>query len=191
MSAFVPGEEKLQGIDYCENQVGLINPHLNKSTEQPRGLQLHKKVRDTCSWITWACSQEVNRIREELFPPNIVNYLFISFAQFFHFAVYFLLIWKLYCRFEIFFNWKQFCEVCSSVFNFGLLCFYHMFLFQYIQIQIFFSVRILANVLCLRNDCTWKNQKMFRRINETTRIKKHTMSQGQRNKFVELWFFPN
>lgn len=29
MSALYIGEDKLQGIDYCENQVGLITPHLN------------------------------------------------------------------------------------------------------------------------------------------------------------------
>ena len=43
MSAFVQGEEKLQGIDYCENQVGLITPHLNKSTEQLRRFETVQK----------------------------------------------------------------------------------------------------------------------------------------------------
>lgn len=49
MSALVQWEDKFQGIDYCENQVVLITPHLNKSTEQPRGLQLCKKERYTFS----------------------------------------------------------------------------------------------------------------------------------------------
>lgn len=48
MSAFVQGEGKFQGTDYCQSQAGFKTSNLNDLTKQPGGLQLYKD-RDTCS----------------------------------------------------------------------------------------------------------------------------------------------